>query len=202
MAALSLEIVEGPGAGRQLPLGEPLVLGRAQDAHLVLQDPQVSRHHARITPRGERAVVEDLGSSNGTFVNGAELHAPATVGPGDDILVGITVVELRSLAQIAAQPSAVRPVPQAIAAEAPSAPQGPPPPAPPAVQRPPGAPAPPPQAAPGFAAAPLSAPGAPEGPGEELARLLDARTKRRAQTAPLALFVLVVLVLLVYFAVR
>src|SRR5215210_2181237 len=155
MAALSLEIVEGPGAGRQLPLGEPLVLGRAQDAQLVLDDPQVSRHHARITPRGAHAVVEDLGSSNGTFVNGAQLHAPATIGPGDDILVGVTVVELRSLAQIAAQPSAVRPVPQAIAAQAP-APQGPPPPAPPALQRPPGAPAPPPHAPPGFAAAPLS----------------------------------------------
>ncbi len=182
MAALSLEIVEGPGAGRQVPLGEPLVLGRAQDAQLVLEDPQVSRHHVRITPHGAQAVVEDLGSSNGTFVNGAELQAPATVGPGDDILVGVTVVELRSLAQIAAQPSAVRAVPQAIAAEAPSPPQAPPPPTP--------------------AVAPLSAPGAPEGPGEELARLLDVRTKRRAQTAPLAVFVLVVLVLLVYFAIR
>ena len=127
MAELSLEIVEGPSAGRQIALGQPLVVGRGQDAQVVLDDPRASRKHARITPHGGTAVVEDLGSSNGTFVNGNQLHVPATVGPGDDILIGVTVLELRSTAQIAAQPSAVRPVPQAIAAQ-PAAP--PPPPAP------------------------------------------------------------------------
>ncbi|CAN5476130.1 hypothetical protein BH20ACT18_BH20ACT18_01080 [soil metagenome] len=78
MSELSLEIVEGPGAGRQVPLGEPLVVGRAPDVQVVLEDPQVSRRHARISPRGERAIVEDLGSSDGTFVNGSELHALRT----------------------------------------------------------------------------------------------------------------------------
>jgi len=105
VSELSLEIVEGPGAGRQVPLGEPLVVGRAQDVQVVLDDPQVSRRHARISPRGEQAIVEDLGSSNGTFVNGSELHAPAAVGGGDEVLVGVTVLEVRSMAQISERPS-------------------------------------------------------------------------------------------------
>ena len=200
MAQLSLEIVEGPGAGRQLPLGEPLVIGRATDAHVVLDDPQVSRHHARVTPRGARAVVEDLGSSNGTFVNGAELHAPAEVRPGDDVLVGVTVLEIRSMAQVAAQPSAVRPVPRAIAAQPPAPPQAAPPPTPPPpVPLPSPPPAPPASPPP---APPLARPGVPPGPGEELERLFDVRTKRRAQAAPLAIFVLVVLAVLIYLAAK
>src|SRR5436190_22307213 len=126
MAELNLEIVEGPSAGRQIPLSAPLVVGRGQDAQVVLDDARVSRNHARITPHGGTAVVEDLGSSNGTFVNGNQLYAPATIGPGDDVLVGVTVLEVRSMAQIAAQPSAVRPVPASIAAM-PAAPPPPPP---------------------------------------------------------------------------
>lgn len=213
MSELSLEIVEGPGAGRQVPLGEPLVVGRAQDVQVVLDDPQVSRRHARISPRGEQAIVEDLGSSNGTFVNGSELHAPAAVGGGDEVLVGVTVLEVRSMAQISERPSAVRPVPQAIAAQPAAAPQQPPAewageqpaaaaagPAPPAHGHP--APPLPGQAPPAFSAAPLSQPGAPQGPGKELDRLFDARTKKRAQAAPFAIFALVVLVLLIYFATR
>jgi predicted component of type VI protein secretion system len=196
VSELSLEIVEGPEAGRQVPLGEPLVIGRSQDAQVVLADDQVSRKHARVSPHGAQAVVEDLGSSNGTWLNGNELHMPATLAPGDELRVGVTVLELRSLAQIAAQPSAVRPVPPAIAAEAPAPPQAAPPLTPPPV--PAGAPPP----APGFAATPLAQPGAPQAPGPELAQLLDVRTKRRAQLAPLAIFVLVVLALLVYLAAK
>src|SRR5829696_1920499 len=176
MAELSLEIVEGPSAGRQVALGQPLVVGRGQDAQIVLDDPRASRRHARITPHGGTAVVEDLGSSNGTFVNGNELHAPATVGPGDDILIGVTVIELRSTHQIAAQPSAARPVPQAIAAQ-PAAP--PPPPPPPTPARMP-APAAPPRQPP-----PVPATGREEVLlNPELAALVDVKVKRRAQAAP------------------
>jgi pSer/pThr/pTyr-binding forkhead associated (FHA) protein len=182
MSELSLEIVEGPGAGRQVPLGEPLVLGRDPGVELVLADPQVSRRHARISPKGAGAVVEDLGSSNGTFVNGAQLHAPALAGPGDDVLIGVTVVEIRSLAQIARAPSAVRPVPAAIAAQRVAAPQPPPP---------------PPPAAAALAPAPRVAV-----PGRELAALFDVHVKRRARTAPLAVLALVALVVLVYLAAK
>lgn len=196
MAELSLEIVEGPSAGRQIPLGAPLVVGRGQESQVVLDDPRVSRCHARITPHGGTAVVEDLDSSNGTFVNGNELHAPATVGPGDDILVGVTVLELRTVAQIAAQPSAVRPVPQAIAAM----PAAPPPPPVPAPQ--PVAVAPPPP----VMAHPRQPPPMPAQPPavirDDLQALLDTKVKRRAQAAPIAIFALVVLVVLIYLAAK
>ena len=188
MPELSLEIVEGPSAGRQILLGGPLVVGRGQEAEVVLDDPRVSRRHVRISPHGGTAVVEDLQSSNGTFVNGNELYAPATIGPGDDILVGVTVLELRTMAQIAAQPSAVRPVPQPIAAVPAAAPPPPPMAAPP--RQPPPMPAQAPQQ------------GAPVELAPELAALLDVKVKRRAQAAPLAIFALVVLAVLIYLAAK
>jgi hypothetical protein len=115
MPRLLLEIVEGPGAGRQLPLERPVVLGRDAAADVVLDDPRVSRRHACITPSEGGAVVEDLDSRNGTFVNREQIHAPAAAKPGDDVLLGTTVLELRTEAELATRPSVVRPVPPALA---------------------------------------------------------------------------------------
>jgi pSer/pThr/pTyr-binding forkhead associated (FHA) protein len=116
MARLLLEIVEGPGAGRQLPLDRPVVVGRDAQADVVLDDERVSRRHARITPEAGGAVVEDLDSRNGTFVNREEIHSPVSAAPGDDVLLGTTVLELRTDAELATRPSVVRPVPPALAA--------------------------------------------------------------------------------------
>jgi pSer/pThr/pTyr-binding forkhead associated (FHA) protein len=116
MARLLLEIVEGPGAGRQLPLEGPVVLGRDAEADVVLDDQRVSRKHARITPQAGGAVVEDLDSRNGTFVNREEIHSPVTAAPGDDVVLGTTVLELRTDAELATRASAVRPVPPALSA--------------------------------------------------------------------------------------
>jgi pSer/pThr/pTyr-binding forkhead associated (FHA) protein len=116
MPRLLLEIVEGPGAGRQLPLDRAVVVGRDAAADVVLDDARVSRRHARITPSGDGAVVEDLDSRNGTFVNREEIHSPVSAGPGDDVLLGTTVLELRTDAELATRPSVVRPVPPALAA--------------------------------------------------------------------------------------
>jgi predicted component of type VI protein secretion system len=114
--ALTLEIVEGPCAGRQVLLDRPIVIGRALDSDLVLEDAEVSRHHARVTPKGAGlAVVDDLGSANGTFVGRNQLNGPAQLKPGDELLVGVTLMLVRSGQQVAAQPSAVRPVPLALA---------------------------------------------------------------------------------------
>lgn len=112
MAQLTLEIVEGPAAGRQIPLTGPVDIGREPTLSLPLDDTQVSRRHARIAETNGRAVVEDLGSTNGTFVNDQPIHSPRELQPGDRIRLGLTVIEMRSAQQIAARPSAVQAIPQ------------------------------------------------------------------------------------------
>jgi hypothetical protein len=116
MADLILEIVEGKEAGRQLELDRPLDVGREQGMPIALtDDTQVSRRHARISPQNGVAVVEDLGSTNGTFVNDQPIHSPRPLSPGDRIRIGLTVLEVRSPQQVQQRPSAVQPRPQLTA---------------------------------------------------------------------------------------
>jgi pSer/pThr/pTyr-binding forkhead associated (FHA) protein len=188
---LSLEIVEGTGAGRMVALAGPVTVGRAGDADLVLADELVSRHHARITPSGSGAVVEDLGSRNGTFVNGEAVPGPTHLVPGDQLQLGVTLVELRSATQIAERPSAVHrvPPPLAVPPRTPDYLAG----ADPGETPDPRVADPPDPRASGHAD--------PGGrPRHELEPLLDSRTKGKARTAPLALFVLVALVVIIYLA--
>jgi hypothetical protein len=112
MADLILEIVEGKNAGQQLQLDRPLDVGRDKGVPVALtDDTQVSRRHARIAPQNGVAVVEDLGSTNGTFVNDQPIHSPRQLSPGDQIRIGLTVLELRSPQQVQQRPSAVQPRP-------------------------------------------------------------------------------------------
>jgi pSer/pThr/pTyr-binding forkhead associated (FHA) protein len=83
----------GPEAGRRVELGVEVVIGR-QDADLVLEDPEVSRRHAVLRRSGESVVIEDLDSTNGTFVEGERIRKPITVGPGDEVRVGRTTLEI------------------------------------------------------------------------------------------------------------
>jgi pSer/pThr/pTyr-binding forkhead associated (FHA) protein len=95
MAEIWLVVSEGPDAGREWRLGDTLVVGRAGDADVVLADPTVSRHHASLSAQGETAIVEDLQSSNGTYVNGEQVGQPRRVGAGDVIgLGGATIIEV------------------------------------------------------------------------------------------------------------
>ncbi len=71
--------------------GRPVSIGRGPDSDLVLADARVSRLHARIAPRGGRLVLVDLGSTNGTAVNGAPVRE-IVLGPGDRIVLGATVL--------------------------------------------------------------------------------------------------------------
>ena len=89
-AGLALRLGDGP----PIPLvGAGLLIGRAEDCELVLRDPQVSRLHARLLPLGADAVtVEDLGSSNGTFVNDTRVAGPMRIGAGDRLRLGSTVI--------------------------------------------------------------------------------------------------------------
>jgi pSer/pThr/pTyr-binding forkhead associated (FHA) protein len=82
------------GPAREVPLdGRPLTVGRAADADVVVADPLVSRHHARLAPRSGRLVLVDLGSTNGTLVNGQRVRE-SVVGPGDRVQLGGTRLEI------------------------------------------------------------------------------------------------------------
>ena len=86
----TLRIADGDGAERTVELTSDVVLGREADADIVLTDPsrQVSRRHARIVIRGTEAVLEDLVSSNGTFVNGERIDGPYVLRAGDKVTLG------------------------------------------------------------------------------------------------------------------
>jgi diguanylate cyclase (GGDEF)-like protein len=84
-----LIILAGDGLGEMHQLiGDEMVIGRAGRASVLLRDDGVSRVHARLRRDGDRLVVEDMGSRNGTFVNGSRLSAPMVVRDGDKIHVG------------------------------------------------------------------------------------------------------------------
>jgi serine protease Do len=87
-----LLVSDGPLAGRRFAIGDGLIVGR-QDADLLLDDPQVSRRHAVVRPVDGHLEIEDLGSINGTFVNGARVDGPRRLSPGDEIAIGPIVLE-------------------------------------------------------------------------------------------------------------
>lgn len=96
-AATILQILEGPLAGREIKLsGTPILFGRAQDATVVLDDDYASGRHARLFPQGSRWFIEDLGSTNGTFVGENQLSRPQQVDIGQRIRIGKTVLELKA----------------------------------------------------------------------------------------------------------
>ena len=95
-SARTVAITEGPLAGTTIPLGEqPITIGRADSSTLVISDDYVSTHHARLVPRGDSWVLEDLGSTNGTFLDRTKVTAPTPVPVGTPIRIGKTTLELR-----------------------------------------------------------------------------------------------------------
>ncbi|WP_022870039.1 FHA domain-containing protein FhaB/FipA [Yaniella halotolerans] len=95
--ASKLVVTEGPLTGRSIDLGgQPLLIGRAQDAGLILEDDYASGRHARLFPQGSRWFLEDLGSTNGTFVQGNQLTRTMPIDPGTGIRIGKTVMELKA----------------------------------------------------------------------------------------------------------
>ncbi len=92
----SLVVTAGPLAGTSVRLGDnALTIGRAKDCTLVLDDDYASGHHARVYPRDGQWYVEDLGSTNGTYLDRQKVTAPTPAPVGVPIRVGKTVVELR-----------------------------------------------------------------------------------------------------------
>jgi pSer/pThr/pTyr-binding forkhead associated (FHA) protein len=83
------------GKARTVKIGPSMTIGRAPECELLIDDTYASSQHARIFGKNGTWYVEDLGSTNGTFVNDQKLAAPAMVQQGDKIRVGTTVLELR-----------------------------------------------------------------------------------------------------------
>jgi len=79
--------------GKRLVVGPAgVTIGRSRQCDVVLSDPNVSRRHAEIRPRGGSWVLSDLGSTNGSRINGHQIDAPEVVRPGDEIEVGATAL--------------------------------------------------------------------------------------------------------------
>lgn len=140
----------GPDPGREIILSaERMSLGRSATNDIVVNDPEISRRHAQITYQNQRYLIEDLGSTNGTFVNGQRCTGPTSLKDGDVVEFGDTIQML-----FVRGPSGQRPYAEEdeSAFDTPSAPLAPPPqaavPPQPMRQQPMAAPAPVPSAGP------------------------------------------------------
>lgn len=188
-----LEIVEGPEAGRRMTLVGPLELGRDPAAGgPLLQDELVSRRHVRISPVEDGARIEDLDSRNGTFVDGDQIYDPAHLAVGGQLLVGVTLLELRPATEAAGMTS-VRAIPssltqfRALPAENPGQTTI--------------------RQVPSLATDALEPDYVPanaldSGSSNALLPLLDTHTKGKARGAPIGIFVLVALAVILYLALR
>ena len=91
-----LVVTAGSLSGTRLRLGPgPILIGRAEDSTLVLDDDYASTRHARLTQQGQEYFLEDLGSTNGTYLDRARVTMPTPVPIGVPIRIGRTVIELR-----------------------------------------------------------------------------------------------------------
>ena len=81
-------------AGRTFPLSDELTVGRAAGCQVTLDDTFVSSLHARVFARDRQLFVEDLGSTNGTYLNRKKVSGPMVMHAGDQIQIGNTVLEL------------------------------------------------------------------------------------------------------------
>jgi pSer/pThr/pTyr-binding forkhead associated (FHA) protein len=98
-SCLRLEVISGNAPGNTITVEDELVIGRHADgAGRLSEDDEISRQHARISREvtGDYA-IEDLGSSNGTFVNGLRIQSPRLLSPGDSIETGATTLVVKEI---------------------------------------------------------------------------------------------------------
>jgi pSer/pThr/pTyr-binding forkhead associated (FHA) protein len=95
-APTHVAVVDGANAGETVPLDQaPILIGRGNDAAIRLDDDYVSTRHARIASSGDQWFVEDLGSTNGTYIGSHRLTQPTTLTLGSTVRIGKTTLELR-----------------------------------------------------------------------------------------------------------
>ena len=95
MGPAAVVVHPADGKPRSVKLGPSMTIGRAPECELLIDDTYASSQHARLFGKNGSWYVEDLGSTNGTYVNDQKLAAPAMVQPGDKIRIGTTTLELR-----------------------------------------------------------------------------------------------------------
>lgn len=88
----TLVVTHGRQAGLKLPLGEGLLIGRAAECQLILDDDYSSAQHARISLTSTGYQVEDLGSTNGTYLNSERITTPTLFALGDTVRIGRTMM--------------------------------------------------------------------------------------------------------------
>lgn len=90
IGSFTLSVIQGPTElrGVTVPVNGPVVIGRSPGADIVIGDDFVSGRHAKVTPSGTEAILEDLGSTNGTVLNGQPVSIPTSLRPGDTIDIG------------------------------------------------------------------------------------------------------------------
>ena len=96
LTANKLVITSGPRRGTEVPLGnEPITIGRSGESGLVIRDDYTSTHHARLMLWNNEWMIQDLDSTNGTFLDGQRVTVPTQVPLDAPIKIGTTTFELR-----------------------------------------------------------------------------------------------------------
>jgi pSer/pThr/pTyr-binding forkhead associated (FHA) protein len=192
-----LEIVEGPETGRQIPVTRRIEIGRDKTTDVPLfQDELVSRRHVKLTPEADGVRVEDLASRNGTFVDGDQIFGSAHLAAGGQLLIGVTLFQLAPAAEAAAGRTSVLRIPAGLTALRPLPAAADVPPAVTALQH-----------VPTLETAEAEPDFVPESAlasdtSTNLLSLLDSHTKSKARGAPIGMFVLASLAVMLYFALR
>jgi hypothetical protein len=89
-------VTQGSNVGATAALAQgPILIGRGNDAAIKLDDDYVSTRHARIAASGDQWFVEDLGSTNGTYIGTVRITQPTTITLGTQVRIGKTILELR-----------------------------------------------------------------------------------------------------------
>jgi class 3 adenylate cyclase len=94
-----LTVLDGAAGGRRIRIAARLTLGRGEDVGLRIDDPEMSRAHAVVGPTASGLEIQDLGSLNGTCVNGERISGPTLLAPGDVVKVGATRIEVLSVGE-------------------------------------------------------------------------------------------------------
>jgi hypothetical protein len=128
-SSASLVVRQGAQVGKTFPLTDDVVVvGREEGAGVSIHDPEVSRRHARISWQAGRYILEDLGSTNGTYLNDERVTTPQSLQPGDTIGMGQTVLIFQVQAEVVPTQPEAAPIPILPEARAqPELPPSPPP---------------------------------------------------------------------------